>query len=252
MSFDRRELAGAVADLGVLVPIAAAFLLMGATFLVLGRLGVLDLAARAFPRPIIRGVQLTVGLLFLEVAWGLAAHPPKAFAERALDPSVAVPLALAAVALSLALRRRLIPLALVGAGAAIMLVQSAGDLSLGPSAIALPSLSAATSWTALTVLVVPQLPLTFANSCLACLATSDAARAYFGQKARRVRPGRLATTRGGANLVAGAISGMPVCHGAGGLTAHVAFGARRGERRSPWPGRSSPWRWPPAPILPPC
>jgi MFS superfamily sulfate permease-like transporter len=41
-----------------------------------------------------------------------------------------------------------------------------------------------------------------------------------------VRAGRLATTLGSANLVAGAISGMPVCHGAGGLTAHVAFGAR--------------------------
>jgi MFS superfamily sulfate permease-like transporter len=33
-------------------------------------------------------------------------------------------------------------------------------------------------------------------------------------------------TLGLANLGAGAISGMPVCHGAGGLTAHVAFGAR--------------------------
>lgn len=33
---------------------------------------------------------------------------------------------------------------------------------------------------------------------------------------------------GSANLLAGALSGMPVCHGAGGLTAHVAFGARSG------------------------
>jgi hypothetical protein len=29
-----------------------------------------------------------------------------------------------------------------------------------------------------------------------------------------------------ANLFAGSISGMPVCHGAGGLTAHYSFGAR--------------------------
>jgi hypothetical protein len=29
-------------------------------------------------------------------------------------------------------------------------------------------------------------------------------------------------------MVAGAMSGMPVCHGAGGLTAHYAFGARSG------------------------
>jgi MFS superfamily sulfate permease-like transporter len=43
-----------------------------------------------------------------------------------------------------------------------------------------------------------------------------------------VRPGRLASTFGTANLFSGAISGMPVCHGAGGMTAHVAFGARTG------------------------
>jgi sulfate permease, SulP family len=41
-------------------------------------------------------------------------------------------------------------------------------------------------------------------------------------------PGRLATTFGSANLLAGSISGMPVCHGAGGLTADYSFGARTG------------------------
>ena len=49
-----------------------------------------------------------------------------------------------------------------------------------------------------------------------------------GDAARRVRPGRLATTIGLANLFAGSISGMPVCHGAGGMTAHRTFGARSG------------------------
>jgi MFS superfamily sulfate permease-like transporter len=51
---------------------------------------------------------------------------------------------------------------------------------------------------------------------------------YFGDRAERVKPGRLATSFGSANLLAGALGGMPVCHGAGGLTAHVAFGARTG------------------------
>jgi MFS superfamily sulfate permease-like transporter len=35
-------------------------------------------------------------------------------------------------------------------------------------------------------------------------------------------------TLGVANLFAGAIGGMPVCHGAGGMTAHYSFGARTG------------------------
>ena len=46
--------------------------------------------------------------------------------------------------------------------------------------------------------------------------------------AERVRPGRLAMSLGVANLLAGALSGMAVCHGAGGMTAHRSFGARTG------------------------
>jgi hypothetical protein len=280
--FGRRELSGAVADLGVLVPIAvalivqnglsptavllpagllyvavafvyrlpvpvqplkalgaiaiakglgsdeiaAAALILGAIFLVLGRIGALDLAARAFPRALIRGVQLTVGLLFLKIAWGLVSDPPKSFGEFASPPSWAVPLAAAGVVVAFALRRHPVSLALVGIGAIVMLARSGHDATLGPSSLSLPSFEDATFWTAFTVLVLPQLPLSFANSCLA---TADAARVYFGEEqAEQVRPGRLASTFGTANLFAGAVSGMPVCHGAGGMTAHVAFGARTG------------------------
>jgi hypothetical protein len=279
MKLDRRELSGAVADVGVLVPIAVALivgnglsatavllpagllylaaavvyrlpipvqplkafgaiaiakglgsdeiaagaLLMGVIFIVLGRLGLLDLAARGFPRALIRGVQLTVGLLFLKIAWTLVTEPPQGFREHALSPGWALPIALLVLVLAFALRSRPITLALVGAGAVVMVVLAGDDAAFGPSAISLPNLDSATFWTAFTVLVVPQVPLSFANSCLA---TADAARVYFGKAAVRVRPSRLATTFGSANLLVGAISGMPVCHGAGGLTAHYAFGAR--------------------------
>jgi SulP family sulfate permease len=282
VKLDRRELAGAVADLGVFVPIAVALivtnglsptavllpagllyvaaglvyrlpmpvqplkafgaiaiaqglgtdeiaagaLLMGAIFVLLGATRLLDVAARAFPRAVIRGVQLVVGLLFLKIAWGLVTDPPAAFAEHALNATVALPLAAVALLAALALKRYSISLALVAAGAIAVLVTEGGAVELGPSALALPTFDAATFATAFTVLVLPQLPLSFANSCLA---TADAARSYFGEhRAQRVRPGRLATTFGGANLLAGALGGMPVCHGAGGLTAHVAFGARTG------------------------
>ena len=56
--------------------IAAGSLLMGGIFVALGATGLIDLAARAFPKPLVRGVQLTVGLLFLKIAWGLVADPP--------------------------------------------------------------------------------------------------------------------------------------------------------------------------------
>ena len=279
LRIDRRELAGAVADVGVLVPIATALivgnglsatavllpagalyltvaavyalpvpvqplkafgaiaiaeglgsdeiaagaLLIGVLFLVLGRTGIVDLAARAFPRPLIRGVQLTVGLLFCEIAWGLVSDPPQAFRDQGFDPALLIALGAAALVAALALRRGPIALALVGAALVVALARAGGELELGPSALALPDLDSTVLWTALTVLVVPQAPLTFANSCVA---TADAARTYFGERAATVRPGRLATTLGLANLLSGAIAGMPVCHGAGGMTAHRAFGAR--------------------------
>ncbi len=281
MRFDRRELAGAVADLGVLVPIAVALivknglsptavllpagllyvvaglvyrlpvpvqplkafgaiaianglgadqiaagaLLMGAIFLALGATGLIDLAGRAFPRALIRGVQLTVGLLFLKIAWDLVTAPKKGFKEWALEPRYAVLLGALVVVLALTLRRYPISLALVGIAAVAAVLLAGGDASVGPSAIDVPSWDSAMFWTAFTVLVVPQVPLSFANSCLA---TADAAKKYFGEQAERVRAGRLATTLGSANLFSAAISGMPVCHGAGGMTAHYAFGARTG------------------------
>lgn len=279
MRLDRRELAGAVADLGVLLPIAVALivtaglsptavllppallylavagiyrvpvpvqplkafaaialaeefgaeeiaagaLLMAALFVPLGASGLLDRVARAFPKPLIRGVQLTVGLLFLKVAWGLASDPPAEFDPGGLAPGVAVALAAVALGVLLAFRRRPVALALVAVGVGVAAARAAGDVSFGPSSLQLPAIDLATLGTALTVLVLPQAPLSFANSCLA---TADAARTYWGPRARRVRAGRLAMTLGAGSALAGAIGGMPVCHGAGGATAHRAFGAR--------------------------
>ena len=281
LRFDRTELAGAVADLGVLVPIAVALvvknglsptavllpagilyviagllyrlpvpvqplkafgaiaiaqgfgsseiaagaLLMGGIFIALGVSGLLDRVAGIFPKPIIRGVQLSVGLLFCQLAWNLATVPPAAFTDHTrpawwlLGGSVVVAVA------ALLLRRRNISLVLIVLALIGMVMSYHGPLTFGPSAIHIPLLSTQAFTAAAIALVLPQLPLTFANSCLA---TADAARTYFGSAADRVRPGRLALTLGLANLVAGGIGGMPVCHGAGGMTAHRSFGARTG------------------------
>jgi MFS superfamily sulfate permease-like transporter len=279
--FDRAELAGAVGDLGVLVPIAVALivkngltptavllpagllyvvagvvyrlpvpvqplkafgaiaiahgfgaddiaagaLLMGAIFVVLGASGLLDRVAKVFPQPIIRGIQLSVGLLFCQLAWKLVSAPPKAFTDHRHSIWWLGSATVVVIAAALLLRRRQITLLLVILAVAAMAWGFRGSVTFGPSAVHHPHLS----WTAFSAaalaLVLPQLPLSFANSCLA---TADAARTYFGDAARRVRPGRLAITLGLADLFAGGISGMPVCHGAGGITAHRSFGARSG------------------------
>lgn len=205
--------------------IAAGALLMGAIFLALGASGLLDLAARAFPTAIIRGVQLSVGLLFLQIAWGLVSAPPRPFLDAETPPAYLVAATVIVVIGALALRRRPVMLALVALAVAAAVLRHSAGWQFGPTPLVPPRLDLATFGTAFIVLVVPQLPLTFANSCLA---TADAARVYFGDRAEKVRPGRLAMSLGAADLFAGAIGGMPVCHGAGGMTAHVTFGARTG------------------------
>jgi hypothetical protein len=279
--FDRPELAGAVADLGVLVPIAVALivrnglsatavllpagllyvvagllyrvpvpvqplkafgaiaiahglgsseiaagaLLMGGIFAVLGASGLLDRVARIFPQPIIRGVQLSVGLLFCQLAWKLTTAPPLAFTDHVHSTEWLVGGGIVVAIAALLLRRHSVSLVLIVLAIIAMVWGFPGPLIWGPSSIQFPTLSVQAFTAAAVVLVLPQLPLTFANSCLA---PADAARTYFGVVGERVTPGRLALSLGVANLVAGGISGMPICHGAGGMTAHRSFGARTG------------------------
>lgn len=200
--------------------IAAGALLMGAVFVLLGATGWLDRVARAFPRPLVRGVQLAVALTFARIAWGLVVDAPAAFVRQP-GPTVAVVLAVA-VAVVL-LRWPALALVVVGTGLAVAVVLGAPGAAAGPSALSIPTPDGEALATAAVLLVLPQLPLTFANSCLA---PADAAREYFGARADRVTPSRLALSLGAANLLAGGIGGMPVCHGAGGLSAHHAAGAR--------------------------
>ena len=281
LRLDRAEMAGAVADLGVLVPIAVALivsnglsatavllpagllyvaaglyyrlpvpvqplkafgaiaiaqglgvneiaagaLLMGGVFVLLGLSGLLDRIAKIFPQPIIRGIQLSVGLLFCQLAWKLTTAPPQAFADHTLPVWWLVGGGLAVTVAGLLLHRQAVALILVAIAGIAMIIAFQGPLTLGPSEVRVPELSLGAFAAASVALVLPQLPLTFANSCLAM---ADAARTYFGSAAERVRAGRLALSLGLANLFAGVIGGMPVCHGAGGMTAHYSFGARTG------------------------
>jgi MFS superfamily sulfate permease-like transporter len=206
--------------------IAAGSIIMGVVFVLLGTSGLLDRVAGVFPKPVIRGVQIAVGLLFLKVSWGLVADPPSSFAAPDMDPGWLVLAGLAVAAAAWVGRRHGVGLVVVAAGLTIATVTGWNDIALGPSAVPLPSFTQEAFVTAATALVLPQVPLTFANSCLA---PADAARTYFGERAaRRVTPNRLAVSLGAADVFAGAIGGMPVCHGAGGLTAHRSFGARTG------------------------
>ncbi|MHC4599086.1 MAG: molybdate transporter family protein, partial [Planctomycetota bacterium] len=77
---------------------------------------------------------------------------------------------------------------------------------------------------ALTVLALPQIPLTVGN---AIVSQADLTREYFGEKTGKRQSFRaLALSMGLANVAAFFVGGMPMCHGSGGLAAHYRFGAR--------------------------
>lgn len=207
--------------------IAAGALLMAAAMAILAATGAAGWLAARFPLVLVRGIQAAVALLLTKAAIELA--------ERgnweglpAIPAAASVGIALAACALLFSTRRsHVLPGSLVVLGAGIAVGLAVGglpaDIHLGPEAVgvAVPGLDA--FGTALTALVIAQLPLTFGNSVVA---TADAERAYFGDRARRVRPNRLAASIGTWNLAAGLAGGLPLCHGAGGVTAHYKLGAR--------------------------
>ena len=134
-----------------------------------------------FPRSVIRGVQIAVGLLFLKMAWGLVADPPAAFDV----PDVPTGWLVAGGG---GRRRRGVARTPTRcrAGRRRRRAGDRGDHGVvrprrsGPSAMPLPSFTVEAFLVAATALVLPQVPLTFANSCLA---PADAARVYFGDEA---------------------------------------------------------------------
>jgi MFS superfamily sulfate permease-like transporter len=72
-------------------------------------------------------------------------------------------------------------------------------------------------------LALPQLPLTLGN---AVIAIREENNRLFPD--RPVTERTVATSTGVMNLAGAALGGVPMCHGAGGMAGHVAFGARTG------------------------
>jgi SulP family sulfate permease len=209
--------------------------MIGAVFVLLSVTGLATWLQRVFVKPVVRGIQLGIGLLLALAAVGMLARPAQLTVADGPLVSVGVVLAVAiglTVAFCLlAFNRAGLPggaLLLLGAGAALGLavgVHPVVDVALGPAPLILRLPSAFDFASAFWLLVVPQVGLSIGNSLVATAAT---ARRYFGEAARGVTTRRLALTMGLANLAVSPLGGMPMCHGAGGMTAHVKTGARTG------------------------
>jgi hypothetical protein len=206
--------------------IAAGALLMAAAMGILSATGLAGWLAARFPVVLVRGIQVSVALLLAKAAVDLA-QKGNWEGLPAIDPVLSFAIALTACALLLAARSTRFPASLIvlGAGIAVGLAVEGvpGNIAFGPAPLSLSLPDGGSFATALTALVLAQIPLTFGNSVVA---TADAERTYFGVAAQRVTPDRLAGSISGANVLAGLASGLPVCHGAGGATAHYKLGAR--------------------------
>ena len=207
--------------------IAAGALLMAVAMGLLAMTGIAGWLARRFPLVLVRGIQASVALLLATAAIELAQRGNWE-GMPAIDPAIGLAMAVGACAVLLVCRRSWpLPgsLAVLVGGAAIGLAIAGppSGVGLGPEAVALSFPDGASFATALTALVIAQIPLTFGNSVVA---TVDAEQSYFGERARRVRAGRLAGSIAIWNTAAGLTGGLPVCHGAGGVTAHYRLGAR--------------------------
>ena len=207
--------------------LAAGALLMAAGMAILALTGAAGWLAVRFPLVLVRGIQASVALLLVKAAVELAqrgnwAHLP------AIDPALSVTMAVACCGLLLVWGNGgRIPggLLILGAGAVVGVAVSGlpSGLHLGPQSFSASVPDGPAFGTALTTLVLAQIPLTFGNSVVA---TVDAERSYFGERARRVRPRAIAASIALNDMLAGLIGGLPVCHGAGGVTAHYRLGAR--------------------------
>lgn len=196
-------------------------LMIGVLMLVLACTGALGWLGRIVPRGVVRGLQAGLGLVLARAAGLLVSREP--------GPWSWVAAAVAVLGLVAMRRSGRWPAAwlVIGAGAAwaawfrVDWVQVAAQFGYSPPASPEWPLD---QWpAALTLLVVPQLPLSLGNSLLA---TRQTARDLFPQRAFSLR--RLGLTYGVMNLIVPWLGGVPVCHGCGGLAGNHALGARTG------------------------
>ncbi len=204
--------------------IAAAAVTLGGVLLLLAIGGLAGRLARLFPHAIVRGIQAAIGLLLLHQ--GVRFLFDLRLLNGAAVPAAPV-VALIGAGLLLALRGGFVPLLLVPLGVVLGGWVTGGieGFPAGPLPVTLRFPTGAEFGAALGLLVLPQIPLTVANSIIA---PPQVARDYFGERAGRITERALACSLGIGNLIAGTLGGMPCCHGSGGLTAHVRSGARTG------------------------
>lgn len=187
---------------------------MGVIWIILATTGIIELIAKVTPNSVIRGIQVTLGILLMIEAYKMI--------------STGWVIGIVSIIIVLLFREnRYTPAAIIlmAIGLLIMLVQGQFD-QLSAPALTIPvftTFSMKEVWQTLLLAGFAQVPLTATN---ATIATSSLIKKYWPEK--KVSEKQLAWNQGIMNIILPFLGGMPTCHGAGGLAGQYYFGARTG------------------------
>ena len=224
--------------------IFASGLMMAFFLMIIGATGAIKIVSRYVTKPVVRGVQLSTGVLLM--AQGVkfivgtskfqeikqAAEPYLTYQSIGVIPVCIVIGIVGGLLTFLLLENRKLP-----AGLIVVFLGIAIGLSIGTyqgfenlrAGIYLPEILPFDfpGWPvfkmALLLLVLPQIPMTLGN---AVIAYADLSEEYFGPDSKKVTYKSACISMALANFLSFFLGGMPLCHGAGGLAAHYRFGAR--------------------------
>ncbi len=209
--------------------IASAGLLMGVLFACIGLTNLITPLSRLFTLPIVRGIQLGLGLILaregLRLAFGASGGVINVGGIGISSWQVAVG---GGALLLLFQRSRRFPAALLLLACGGLLgtfghAHGLGPFALGPVPLDFLQPRADELRKVLGALVLPQFALTLGNSVVA---TENTAQVLYGPQAGRVTARALSLAIGMTNVASAMVTAAPTCHGSGGVTAHYKFGAR--------------------------
>lgn len=196
-------------------------LAIGFVMMILTVTGLLQWLARFIPKSVVRGIQFGLGLSFASLA----------LKDYVLSDALAgyILAVIGFVIAVILLGNRKYPSALfiilLGFVYAfffqIDLAALSDGIELKLPRVHVPALSDVL--TGFLLLALPQLPLSLSNSVIA---THQTVSDFFPEKPLSVK--KIGLTYSLMNLILPFFSGIPNCHGAGGLAGHYAFGARTG------------------------
>jgi MFS superfamily sulfate permease-like transporter len=200
--------------------VAVAALATGIIWLVLGWTGTAERIIRWVGRPVIIGITLGLGFAFMLQGTQLMSAAVW-FAAPLLLVTILLLSRKAIVAMVLILLSG-VAFALYSDASVVIALASAQPGFVAP-AWPFGQVSAESLFTGIVLLALPQIPLTLGNAILAPVEFNN--REFPGHK---VSEKQMALSTGLMNTLGSFIGGVPMCHGAGGMSAQVGFGARSG------------------------